>query len=243
MHISPKLVTLSVVSHGQSALMSQLLSDLEKLPIYDFELIVTLNLPEDQSLYEGYSFPLTLIFNKVPKGFGANHNEAFFHSKSKWFGVINPDIRIQEMDFSKLILPFQNPVVAAVAPVIVSGEGKIEDSARNFPTLFRLLKRLLLRHHIDDYYISEVPYVVDWVAGMFVIFRKEAFAANNGYDSVRFFMYMEDVDICKRFYNNGLLVMVNPNVRVIHHAQRASHRNLKHMWWHFSSAIRYLSGI
>jgi GT2 family glycosyltransferase len=56
-------------------------------------------------------------------------------------------------------------------------------------------------------------------------------------------MYFEDADICRRLGKTGWLVLVNPNVHVIHMAQRASHRNLKHMRWHAVSAFRFLSGL
>jgi hypothetical protein len=44
-------------------------------------------------------------------------------------------------------------------------------------------------------------------------------------------------------HESGWQVMVNPRVQVTHMAQRASHRNLKHMRWHAVSALRYLTGL
>ena len=78
---------------------------------------------------------------------------------------------------------------------------------------------------------------------MFVVFRREAYQEVGGFDDRRFFMYLEDADICRRLAREGWKVLVNPNVQVIHMAQRASRRNLKHMRWHITSAFRFLTGI
>lgn len=236
-------ITLSIVSHGQATLIHALLKDLAGLPQQNFEVLITVNLPEDELPYQGFTFPLRIIRNKAPKGFGGNHNAAFAQCSSKWFAVVNPDIRIQSLDFDTLLAPFQSENVAAVAPIVLSGDGRVEDSARRFPTLRRLSKRVLLRQRQPDYQVQTVPYSVDWVAGMFVVFRKESFLKIGGFDDRRFFMYMEDADICRRIATNGWQTIVSPDVKVVHLAQRASRRNLKHMRWHATSAFRYLTGL
>jgi N-acetylglucosaminyl-diphospho-decaprenol L-rhamnosyltransferase len=234
--------TLSIVSHGQGALIHLLLNDLANLPKQNFDVIITINLPEDETPYQDYTFPLRIIRNIIPKGFGANHNAAFLESSSQWFAVVNPDIRLNTLDLPTLLSPFQNLTVAAVAPVILASDGRVEDSARRFPTLTRFAKRTFLRQRNADYEVAETPYAVDWVAGMFIVFRREAYHEVGGFDDRRFFMYLEDVDICRRIGKKGWQVVVNPNSKVVHMAQRASRRNLKHMLWHAVSAFRYLTG-
>lgn len=236
-------ITLSIVSHRQASLVAYLLTDLAKLSKQNFDVTITINCPENESIYEDYPFSLRIIRNNIPRGFGANHNAAFSQSTTKWFAVVNPDVRIKSLDFQVLMAPFENQAVAAVAPVILSGDGKVEDSARRFPTLTRFAKRVLLRQRNTDYKIGATPFAVDWVAGMFVVFRREAYQEVGGFDDQRFFMYLEDADICRRIEKKGWQVIVNPSSKVIHMAQRASRRNLKHMRWHAVSAIRYLTGL
>ena len=237
------LVCFSVVSHGQSKLVLELLSDLDKLEWRDFEVIVTLNLPENTSGYLGRSYPVKVLTNAEKKGFGANHNAAFLFSRGRYFAILNPDIRIPTLNIRLLLELFDKADVGAVAPVVLSVNGSVEDSARRFPTFPRLVRRVFFRKRQLDYHWSKVPIAVDWVGGMFVIFRPEAFNSLNGFDSKRFFMYMEDVDICERLWCNGWAVMLQPQVSVIHDAQRASHRSFKHFRWHLVSVIRYLTKI
>ncbi len=236
-------IALSIVSHGQVGLIRSLLADLAALSNQNFEVIITVNVPEDESAYQGAVFPLRIIRNGTPKGFGANHNAAFRQTSARWFAVVNPDIRLKTLDFETLLRPFDVQDVAAVAPVVLSSDGKVEDSARRFPTLVRFAKRVLLRQRHADYQVGFDPCPVDWVAGMFVVFRRDAYQQIAGFDDRRFFMYLEDADICRRLHKNGWRVMVNPCVQVIHNAQRASRRSLKHLRWHAVSAMRYLTGL
>lgn len=235
--------TLSIVSHGQAALVRLLLSDLERWCAADVEVLLTLNVPEDEHGLVSSGFPLRVIRNAQPKGFGANHNVAFAGSHGAYFVVINPDIRLPRLPLDALRQVIDQDRTGACAPCVVNSLGDLEDSARRFPTVLRLLRRVVLRDHSLDYRWQGTPQEVDWVAGMFVMFRREAFEQVRGFDDARFFMYFEDVDICRRLKTLGWVVRVQPAVRVVHDAQRASARQLKHLWWHLTSAARYLTGL
>jgi hypothetical protein len=243
MNHPPPLVSLSVVSHGQASLIRSLLADLARLPQQDFEVLITINLPEDETAYQGYPFALRIIRNAAPKGFGANHNAAFEHCRGRFFAVVNPDIRITKLDLGTLTRVLEEPKVGAVAPVILASNGRVEDSVRRFPTFTRLARRVLLRQRAPDYVWDQQPIDVDWTAGMFVLFRPQAFKEISGFDDRRFFMYFEDVDICARLWRAGWRVRLQPCASVIHDAQRASRKNMKHLRWHLTSALRYLSGL
>lgn len=237
------VLTLSIVSHGQASLIRPLLDDLARLNLVNIEVIITINIPEDEASFKQLPFPSRLLRNTKPKGFGANHNEAFAHSHGSYFVIVNPDIRLPTFDMDRLLEVMNDPAVGAVAPVVLNGTGEVEDSVRRFPTIPMLLRRSLLKQRVPDYQWRQEPIQVDWTAGMFVVFRREAFASVNGFDQLRFFMYFEDVDICLRLKKNGWLITLQPAVSVIHHAQRASHRSFKHLRWHLSSALRYFTGL
>jgi N-acetylglucosaminyl-diphospho-decaprenol L-rhamnosyltransferase len=76
------------------------------------------------------------------------------------------------------------------------------------------------------------------VAGMFLLFRAEAFRDVGGFDA-KFHLYYEDVDICARLWKSGWKVMCDPGVTVVHEAQRASRHNFRYMRWHAASMARY----
>jgi GT2 family glycosyltransferase len=236
-------VTLSVVSHGQSDLIRLLLDDLRKLTQMNFEVVITINIPEDESAYHDLPFPSKIIRNTAPKGFGANHNGAFEQSYGQFFVVVNPDIRLPSLDISKLLDLMRDRKVGAVVPVVMNSAGVIEDSVRRFPTVLDLARRVLLGIRVPSYNFDIMPMDVNWAAGMFIVFRRESYQAVGGFDHKRYFMYLEDVDICLRLKEKGWSVVLQPAVTVVHDAQRASRRSFKHMRWHITSACRYFTGL
>jgi N-acetylglucosaminyl-diphospho-decaprenol L-rhamnosyltransferase len=235
--------SLSIVSHGQSGLIAALLADLESVTPRDFEVILTFNIPEPEPTIDACSFPIQVIRNSRPKGFGANHNQAFRAARGELFAVINPDIRMQALNLAALASPFADAQIGACGPLVVDSSHRLQDSARRFPTLGTMLRRLVKQRHVADYSWQTNPIVVDWLAGMFVVFRPSAFEQVGGFDERRFFMYYEDVDIAMRLGRHGWRSVLQPAAQVIHDAQRASHRDPKHLRWHVVSAARYLTGL
>ena len=186
-------ITLSVVSHRQNALVNQLLADLARVCPERVTLVITENVPDETGLV--VPLPAVRIVNSEVKGFGANHNAAFKHCTTPYFCVANPDIRLPADPFPPLVESLEHAAVAG--PLVRSPDGKVEDSARRFPTAGSLLKKLLVEKRRPDYAVGAGPQRVDWVAGMFMLFRREAFEAVGGFDEA-YFLYYEDVDICRR---------------------------------------------
>jgi hypothetical protein len=205
-----------------------------------FELILTVNVPEARpSNLTSLGFPARVIDNPAPKGFGANHNAAFRESRGATFCPLNPDIRIERDPFPELLACLRDPTVAVAAPLIRNPAGDIEDSARRFPTPLSLLRKALRGRLEVDYPISGESFHPDWVAGMFMLFPRDAFAALKGFDE-RYFLYYEDVDLCARIKLSGKRVVLCPSAVAIHDARRQSMRSLRHARWHLASMARYL---
>lgn len=239
---APQL-SLSVVSHGQGQIVRHLLADLRQLKDCTFEILLTVNIPEDLGFLEAFAdLPLRLLHSPVARGFGANHNAAFAVSRGRCFAVVNPDIRAPQLALQPLLQLLQDPQVGVCAPEVVSRAGTREDSVRRFPTVARLLRRVLLRQRAPDYQWQAQPIRVDWVAGMFMVFDRQVFARLQGFDE-HYFMYLEDVDICRRLHRLGLQVLLQPALHVVHDAQRASRRNPRHLAWHLRSTLRYFTGL
>jgi N-acetylglucosaminyl-diphospho-decaprenol L-rhamnosyltransferase len=235
---SPR-VSVSVVSHGHGALLQLLLRDLAAYVRTPFELILTRNVPEALPFDPGaFGFPIRVIDNPAPRGFGANHNAAFRESRGRTFCLLNPDIRIERDPFPELLACLRDPAVAVAAPLIRNPLGGIEDSARRFPTPLGILRKALRGTLAVDYSIGSEPIHPDWVAGMFMLFPRDAFASLHGFDE-RYFLYYEDVDLCARIRLAGKRVVLCPGAVAIHDARRESRRSFQHARWHLASMARY----
>ena len=232
-------ISISIVSHKQAELIKELLRDLQAHCDTPIEVILTLNVPEMLPFDPSeFGFPVELIKNDCAKGFAANHNAAFRVARADNFCVMNPDVRLAKDPFPALLELMSNPKIGVVAPLIVNPAGNIEDSARKFPTPLSLLRKALLGRPTSDYPIEGAPSFPDWIAGMFMMFRADTFRMIGGFDE-GYFLYYEDVDLCWRLRRQGYGVALLPTVRVTHAAQRASHRDLRHLGWHVSSMLRF----
>jgi len=239
--ISQRRLTLSIISHQQGQLIHGLLDDLQEHCADLIEVILTLNLQETLPFtLEEYGFPIHLRLNSTQKGFAANHNAAFQGNKGKFFCILNPDIRLKSNPFMALMECFKDDRVAVAAPLIVNQLGKIEDSARRFPSPFSILTKALIRTKQYDYSVDFKQITPDWVAGMFMLFSADILNQFGGFNE-KYFLYYEDVDLCARFKLFGYKIVFCPSTSVIHNARRESHRNLKYLSWHISSAFRFFS--
>lgn len=235
-----KNISLSIVSHGQAALVALLLQDIERLNLSKWinEIIITCNVPERYD-FKCDSIPLKIINNSIRKGFSENHNAAFKHAKGKYFCVLNPDIRLIDDPFKSLIASIELTGACMVAPLVVDTNNVMQDSVRYFPTIRNTCLRFFkIDNAIYPLISTTDPYKVDWVAGMFMLFRYEVFEDIDGFDE-KYFLYYEDVDLCVRLWNSGHTIMVSPMAKVIHTAQRKSHEDFKYLRWHISSLTRY----
>jgi len=235
-------ISISVVSHGQLSMVAKLFSDLDSLNLeqYICEVILTKNIPEPVKLKLN-KIPLKVIENKEPKGFGANHNQAYEMSSGAFFCVVNPDVRLEKNVFEPLLQALNsNDRVGIISPYVFSSLGERENNIRYFPTVLTLIKKFM--GYTDLFYPEKsdvAPYSVEWAAGMFLIFKAELYDDIGGFDE-GFFLYYEDVDICIRCWKAGWMVYSSPLVDVIHDGQRASHTEFKYLKWHLGSLVRYL---
>ena len=235
-------VTISIVSHGQMELVLPLLQDLEAIhhttPLH---VVLTLNVPEDlPCVPEDFAFSLQIMRNSQPLGFGANHNRAFSQAQGGIFCVLNPDIRITQNPFPDLLKACADPHTGLAAPAIYSPSGQLEDSARKFPTPWRIAHRVLTRRRTRDYAAPTTVLHPDWVAGMFLLLRTAVYRQLGGFDE-RYFLYYEDVDMCARARLAGLEIVQLALPGVIHNAQRASHRDPKYLRWHVGSMLKFFT--
>ncbi|MFT4100131.1 MAG: glycosyltransferase [Burkholderiaceae bacterium] len=255
-------ICLSIVSHGQRDVALALLHDLARLkPPHVARVVYTRNIAEPPlpDLDLGNA-ALVQIDNVGPKGFSANHNTAFPHCREAYFCVMNPDLRLDDDPFPALLAGFDTASMDAdanaaaktsapknlsipmppggsrmglVAPLIVDSQGALQNTARTLYTPTEMIRQKL--------HPSNEGSRADWLAGMFMLFRSDAYASIGGFDE-RYFLYIEDVDICSRLVADGWRLRQVPTARVIHDARKTSHRSLRYTLWHLDGMLRYWRG-
>ncbi|ASI69195.1 glycosyl transferase [Diaphorobacter nitroreducens] len=226
----PPSVTVSIVSHGQWHLVLPLLSQLQEFCSAEIAMVVlTLNIPE-RIIFDtnSFDFPFKCIRNPKPQGFGRNHNQAFQHCVTPWFLILNPDIRLNGCPL-QVLLPRALEGTGLLAPRVVEPGMATPQPHRRFITPPELLSHRLAWR--------APPTQPDWVPGMFMLVRQQAYAQLGGFDE-RFYMYCEDHDFCLRLQLTGWKMQAEDDAVVIHEAQRLSHSSLRALKWHLASLVK-----
>jgi len=228
--------TVSIVSHGQAALCGQLLADLARHAAPSVgQLILTQNLPNSLPAFDGLPFPVEVISNPQPQGFGENHNQAFRRATGEYFAVMNPDLRMEADPFPALARRLDDPSVGIAAPLVREANGAVADFARPLVSPWQVLRRRV-DARVEPSHLARP----EWIAGMFLAFRHRVYADLGGFDE-RYFLYCEDVDICARARLRGLRLEMAREVSVTHMAQRDSRRSLRYLRMHVASLVRFWS--
>lgn len=159
-------------------------------------------------------------------GFGAGCNLGVEGTSSEFAFFVNPDARLRLGVTSGLLEPLvEDAAIAAIGPRVIADSGPIgaatagfEPSIRSALGHFLLLARLpLLRSIFLPLQLgpNDMTRRVDWVSGAAMLVRVAAFRRAGGFDP-SMFLYMEDVDLCRRMREAGGIVMFEPSAVVTH---------------------------
>ncbi|MBF0375849.1 MAG: glycosyltransferase [Desulfamplus sp.] len=199
------------------------------------------------------NFPNILIIkNRKKMGYGANQNQNIAKAKGKFLLLMNPDMVVPPNLFNIMIEFMAKHKDAGIATCKVCNlDGSCQYLNKKEPTIFDLFVRrffpnirkidLSKSHNIiqklhntivkrlDMYEMRDIGYDkitdIPFISGSFMFSRASLIKELDGFDK-RFFMYFEDVDLCKRVRNKARCLYC-PDVSITHRWERAAHKSLK----------------
>lgn len=178
-------------------------------------------------------------------GFGGGHNYVLPELDSKFHAIVNPDIILTEDTFAILLEFMKDETIGMAVPKMVDEQGVRQDAYRRELTMADMGIRMFLpgcfQKRQQYHTMQEMDYAkafeVPFAQGSFLLIRTELFRRLGGFDS-RYFMYMEDADLCRRVRRENRLVYC-PDTTVIHRWEKGSHKNWKLLSYHILSMIKY----
>ncbi|MFN7044723.1 MAG: glycosyltransferase family 2 protein [Flavobacterium sp.] len=217
-------VQLSVVIvnyNGLRFLKDCLDSLVEKLNSISYEIIILDNNSQDESCsFIKANYPsINLIESKINYGFGKGNNEAVKHAKGKYVLLFNNDTILLDRLDSIITLLEQDKSIGLVGINMLDANQNYIPAAGNFPNfrnMFQFQKLLDLGIEFKNGKFSKEHYEVGWLSGSFLFLSKETYIKINGFDE-DYFMYVEDVDFCKKVANIGLKRVFIPGLSYIHY--------------------------
>jgi len=172
-------------------------------------------------------------------GYAKSVNRGVRYTKGSFILVINADI-ILHRNCPSLMLRYlkDHPDVGLLGPRVLDEEGELQYSCfRFYKSIFTILARRTIwgrtpwgRKREENFLMKDWSHrtsrEVDWLKGCCFMSRREYLQRVGGLDE-RFFMYFEDVDLARRFWEEGLKVVFYPEALVQEIGKGASRRRWK----------------
>lgn len=221
-------ISVSIVNHDNWPMLDRCLRSVaEHTRGVSHEIIIVDNASLDGSAeLIGEKYPgVKLIRNSGRKGFSANHNQALAAARGKYFVILNNDVELKPFCLDTMHAYMESdPRAGALGPRILNADGTLQQSVFRMPSLLVLfsnaffLGRMFPRARSLAGYgtwphdaLSRVPFV----GGACIMFPSDLLRALGGLDE-RFFMYVEDADICRRVRAAGRDVVFFPDAELVH---------------------------
>lgn len=198
-------------------------------------------------------------------GFTGGNNLGYSASRGEYVYFLNPDTQLVGESLLQLFASIRGePTVGMVGPRLQYGDGMAQNNRRRFPTrLTGFFESTWLaqmwsgnpwavRMHMLDW-PDDMQHDVDWLVGAAMLARRDALedslknprAKLETYNSrgpfdEGFFMYSEELDLCKRIKQAGWRIVYTPQPLVMHYEGRSSSQVVasRHIYFN-SSKVRY----
>ena len=195
-----------------------------------FEVIVVDNSEEDPGLeaLKSSSPKTQFISNSSNVGFSKANNQAAQIAHGDILVFLNPDTILSKDALASMCRHVQShPEIGALGPKVVNTDGSLQYSCRRYPTVwtglfnrYSTLSRLFPNNRFTSQYLMfdfdhNKIRQVDWLSGCCLMVSKKAFDAVGGFDE-NYFLFNEDVDLCRMINQAGMEVLYFPEATVIH---------------------------
>lgn len=225
------LVDVVVVSYNSSAHLRASVAPLAEID--DVNVIVVDNCSTDGTLETVGDLTIATIASDRNGGFAAGCNIGWRAGAAPYVLFLNPDASIDERSLRELVSVLeQDERAGAAAPRIEYPDGSLAYSQRRFPSLARTYSQAIFLHRIfrraswsDEVIRGDAAYAEpgtpDWVSGACVLIRRSALVELDGWDE-SYFLYCEDLDICRRLRSMNLATRFVPSALAVHVAGQSA---------------------
>ena len=165
-----------------------------------------------------------LIENPTNVGFGRANNQAVARIRGRYVLLLNTDAFISPDTLVKTVgFMNENPWVGVLGVKLIAEDGSLQPCCRYFPTPWNVFLHTtgLGRFFPGTQLVDDMSWdhgsvrICDWVPGCYYLTRREVVERVGLFDP-RYFLYCEEVDLCRRVAQAGWRVVYYPDTEVIH---------------------------
>ncbi len=188
------------------------------------------------------------------RGYGQGNDFGIRRALGRYILVINPDNELEPQGLKRMVEAMEaDPRIGILAPRLRHEDGTMRNSARRFPTMTDVfIKRTILRkffpkkveRYLHQHTDPDAIRTVDWAAGACLLMRRDLYADVGGFDP-RFFLFFEDIDLCRRVRAEGYRVVYFPRAEATDRKHRLSEGGFLSLLTkrtvriHLASALKY----
>lgn len=226
--LSQPEVSFVIVTYKNAGTIAVCLSSIAANTTREYEILVVDNSPDNETALAVERFmrsqaepAVTVIKTTENLGFGRACNVGAGRASGKFLFFLNPDTRLENDASALLVDCFRRyPAAKAAGPAMCDIAGRIARTCRNLPTLSRIvLDATGLDRLFGAYILTRFQHQrarkVEQIIGAAMLVRRADYHDLGGMDE-RFFMYFEEVDLCKRLSEAGGEIWFWPEARVRH---------------------------
>lgn len=259
--MDPKVSTITV-NFNHKYFPKLAVEALEKSTIHDqLEIIFVDNASTDQTslnflVKAGAEGRIKYIASKTNLGFAGGNNLGAAQATGEYILILNPDTQVLPDSIEKMVKYMdEHPEIGILGPRLEYSDGEVQDSCRRDMSFTDLvIKRTPLRYipalkkRVDQYTMEDFDHKqvqeVELITGACMLLRRDFYNEIGGFDD-RYFLFMEDFDLCKKVRAAGKKIVYFPPAIINHYHKRLSGGSLfklirrKVFWIHVNSAIKY----
>lgn len=183
-----------------------------------------------------------IVIKEVGKnvGYAKANNMGASLAKGDVFCFLNPDTKFLENgDIFHICNLFENESVGIIGPRILTEDGNIQPWLAGYEiSLFDTIKNNFGFIKSKSLWEKSSICQVSWVSGASLFIRKNVFEKLSGFDE-NFFLYFEDVDLCKRAGFLGKKILLTPEIKITHYCGKSSDNSAKQKKYYYISQDYY----
>ena len=230
------MLSIIITHHQTLALLKLCLKSIkENVGVLEYEIMVTDSQSEENArdLIKEEFPEVKIVYFSKNVGYAKIVNAGIKSAKGDYILILNADIIILKGAVLKMLKFIENhPKVGIIGPQLLTFSNQPQNSCFRFPTLGVILARRTFlgrlkwgEKGLNKFLMKNENLFatknVDWVQGSAMLVRQTAIKKVGLLDE-RFFMYFEDMDWCRRFWQNEYSVVYLPTARMSHYYYRVS---------------------
>ena len=182
---------------------------------------------------------IRVIENNNNDGFAKACNKGAAFARGKVLFFLNPDTKFESGNIADLINAFSDSTVGIVSPQLLTPNNRIQPWSSGYKiTLLEIILNKLGLVRSKKLWQKNTSAVPAWISGAAMAINKNLFEKIKGFDE-NFFMYFEDVDLCKRVADESLTMLILPSVQILHLGGQSFSSSIQQKKYYYASQDYY----